>query len=91
MLDSLEYDGIKIKKQYKNLYDKNSDIPTDLQVLVNNDDIGMLLLRLVEIIGEDNVSDLGTESLYFITTVLNQVDLDQIRNKIIINTLPHRI
>ena len=91
LLDSLEYDGIKIKKQYKNLYDKNSDIPTDLQVLVNNDDIGMLLLRLVEIIGEDNVSDLGTESLYFITTVLNQVDLDQIRNKIIINTLPHRI
>ena len=91
LLDSLEYDGIKIKKQYKNLYDKNSDIPTDLQVLVNNEDIGMLLLRLVEIIGEDNVSDLGTESLYFITTVLNQVDLDQIRNKIIINTLPHRI
>ena len=91
LLDSLEYDGIKIKKQYRNLYDKNSDIPTDLQVLVNNEDIGMLLLRLVEIIGEDNVSDLGTESLYFITTVLNQVDLDQIRNKIIINTLPHRI
>ena len=91
ILDSLEYDGIKIKKQYKNLYDKNSDIPTDLQVLINNNDIGMLLLRLVEIIGEDNVNDLGTESLYFITTVLNQVNLDQIRNKIIINTLPLKI
>ena len=90
-MDSLEYDGIKIKKQYKNLYDKNSDIPTDLQVLINNNDIGMLLLRLVEIIGEDNVKDLGTESLYFITTVLNQVDLDQIRNQIIINTLPLKI
>ena len=91
LIDSLEYDGVKIKKQYKNLYEKNPNIPTDLQVLINNNDLGMLLLRLVEIIGEDKIEDLGTETLYFITTVLNEVNLDQIRNKIIVKTLPLRI
>lgn len=91
LIDSLEYDGVKIKKQYKNLYEKNPNIPTDLQVLINNNDLGMLLLRLVEIIGEDNIEDLGTETLYFITTVLNEVNLDQIRNKIIVKTLPQKI
>ena len=29
-------------------------------------DIGMILLRLGEIIGEDNVKDLGTEGLYIL-------------------------
>ena len=69
-MDSLEYDGIKIKKQYKNLYDKNSDIPTDLQVLINNNDIGMLFLRLVEIIGEDNIKDLGTSKFILLRQFL---------------------
>lgn len=91
LIDSFKYDGIIIKKQYLNLYEKNPNIPTDLQVLINNNDLGMLLLRLVEIIGQDNVEDLGTETLYFITTVLNEVDMDKIRDKIIVKTLPLKI
>ena len=85
------YDGVKLKKKYLNLYDQNPNIPTDLQVLINNDDIGMILLRLVEIIGEDKIENLGTESLYFITTVLNEIDLDKLRNEILLKTLPLKI
>ena len=51
----------------------------------------MILLRLVEIIGEDNVEDLGTENLYFITTVLNQLNLDTIRDKLLIKILPLKV
>ena len=91
ILDSIRYDGVKLKKKYLNLYDKNPNIPTDLQVLINNDDIGMILLRLVEIIGEDKIENLGTESLYFITTVLNEIDLDKLRNEILLKTLPLKI
>ena len=67
LLDSLRYDGINIKKKFDNLYEKDPNIPTDLQVLINNNNIGMILLRLVEIIGEDQIENLGTETLYFIT------------------------
>ena len=51
----------------------------------------MILLRLVEIIGEDKIENLGTESLYFITTVLNEIDLDKLRNEILLKTLPLKI
>ena len=54
----------------------------------NDNDIGMILLRLVEIIGEDQIEDIGTEALYFITTILNEIDLDYIRNSILLKTLP---
>ena len=91
LLDSLRYDGIDIQKKYDNLYEKDPNIPTDLQVLINNNNIGMILLRLVEIIGEDQIENLGTETLYFITAVLNETNLDNLRNKIIIKTLPNRV
>ena len=51
----------------------------------------MILLRLVEIIGEDNLEDLGTETLYFITTTLNEINLDKLRNNILIKTLPLKV
>ena len=91
MLDSLIYDGVDIQKKYENLYEKNPNIPTDLQVYINNEDVGMILLRLVEIIGEDNIEDLGTETLYFITTTLNEINLDKLRNNILIKTLPLKV
>ena len=50
----------------------------------------MILLRLVEIIGEDSYEELGTETLYFITSILNQIDLDKIRNSILLEILPFR-
>ena len=90
ILDSIIYDGAQIKKNYLELYEQNPNIPIDLQVLINDKDIGMILLRLVEIIGEDSYEELGTETLYFITSVLNQIDLDKIRNSILLEILPFR-
>ena len=58
---------------------------------INNEDVGMILLRLVEIIGEDNIEDLGTETLYFITTTLNEINLDKLRNNILIRILPLKV
>ena len=91
LLDSIKSDGAEIKKKYENLYVSDPNVPTDLQVLINNNEIGMILLRLVEIIGEDKLESLGTEDLYFITSVLNQTDLDIIRDKILIKILPQRV
>ena len=91
LIDTMRYDGVKIKKNYANLYEKTSNVPIDLQVLVNNQDVGMILLRLVEIIGEDKIENLGTETLYFIVTVLNEINLDRLRNNILLEILPIKI
>ena len=90
LLDAIKSEGAQIKKKYENLYVSDPNVPTDLQVLINNNEIGMILLRLVEIIGEDTLESLGTEDLYFITTVLNQTNLDIIRDEILIKILPQR-
>ena len=51
----------------------------------------MILLRLVEIIGEDNIEDLGSETQYFVITVLNEINLDKIRNEILLKILPLKV
>ena len=67
LLESLQSDGVEISKKYQNLFQFNqSDIPTDIQLLINNNEIGLVLLRLVEIIGEDELINLGSDILYFI-------------------------
>ena len=51
----------------------------------------MVLLRLIEIIGEDDLENLDPDTLYFMSTILNQLNLDSIRNKIILKVLPLKI
>ena len=91
MLESLKYDGVKISKKYLDRYSVTVNIPPDLQVKINNRELGLILLRITEIIGEDKLENLGSETLNFILITLNQLDLDKIRNKIILKTLPIRI
>jgi len=92
LLESLVSDGIVIKKKYKNIFQfDQSNIPTDIQLLINNDEVGMVLLRMVEIIGEDDLENLDPDTLYFMTTILNQLNLDSIRNNILLKVLPLKI
>ena len=51
----------------------------------------MVLLRLVEIIGEDDLENLDSDSLYFMTSILNRLNLDSIRNKLLLKVLPLKI
>ena len=69
---------------------RDSSIPTDIQVLINDQEIGMAVLRLIEIIGQDKIKDLGSETLYFLINALNQMNIDPIRNEILFSVLPLR-
>ena len=92
LLESLVSDGIRISKKYKSMFNLNqSNIPTDIQLLLNNNEIGMVLLRLVEIIGEDDLENLDPDSLYFMTSILNKLNLDSIRDKLLLEVLPLKI
>jgi len=92
LLESLQSDGVEISKKYQNLFQFNqSDIPTDIQLLINNNEIGLVLLKFVEIIGEDELINLGSDILYFMVNVLNQLDIDPLRNNILLKVLPLKV
>ncbi len=91
-LESLKADGIEIEKKYDDLYKVNpSEIPTDIQVMINNDEKGIALLRIAEVIGQDDLEKIDEDTIYFIISTLNQLDIDQIRNKILLKVLPFKV
>ena len=91
-LESLKFDGIQISKKYDDLYIVNdSEIPTDIQVMVNNDEKAASLLRIVEVIGQDELERIDEDTIYFIIRTLNQINADLIRNKILLKVLPLKV
>ena len=92
LIDSIKSDGIKISKKYENLYEINeSEMPTDIQVMINNNEVGSTILRIIEVIGQDDLEALDEDTLYFIISALNQLDIDYIRNKILLKVLPLKV
>ena len=92
LLESIKSDGIQISKKYENLYDiDGSEMPTDIQVMINNKELGSALLRIIEVIGQDELEALDEDTLYFIISALNQLDIDYIRNKILLKVLPLKV
>jgi len=49
------------------------------------------MLKIIEIIGEDDIRDLDTETIYFLNSILNKMNLKKIRNNILSEALPVRI
>ena len=91
-LESLKSDGIQIPKKYDDLYEVNqSEIPSDIQVMINNDEKGAALLRIVEVIGQDNLDRIDDDTIYFIIATLNQLNIDKIRNEILLKVLPLKV
>ena len=91
-MDSLAKDGFKIP-EYINFKELASeyDVPKNLLQLINKKQNAFLALKIVEIIGEDEPYQLDPETIYFITNLLNEMDLIKIRNKVIISALPQRV
>ena len=91
LIDSLINDGFSLPSNfdYKNLAEK-FDIPKNLLKLIENNQNAFLALKIVEIIGEDEPNELDPETIYFITNLLNKMNLKQIRNLVFNTALPLR-
>ena len=91
LIDSLINDGFSLPSNfdYKNLAEK-FDIPKNLLKLIENNQNAFLALKIVEIIGEDEPHELDPETIYFITNLLNKMNLKQIRNLVFNSALPLR-
>ena len=66
-------------------------MPSDIQVMINNNEIGSVLLRIIEVIGQDELELLDEDTLYFIVSALNRLNIDYIRNKILLKVLPLKV
>ena len=89
VLESLANDGISLPSDldYTELSSQLT-VPENLQDLVIQNQMGLVMLKIVEIIGEDNIRDLDPETLYFLNKILNDLNLRKIRNNILSEALP---
>ena len=91
LADALITDGFSLPSNFKysELADK-FDVPSNLLQLIENDQKAFLALKIVEIIGEDEPYQLDPETIYFVTNLLNKMNLVTIRNKVLNSALPLR-
>ena len=91
LVETLAKDGFNVPKElnYEDIAKKYS-VPPNLLQLAKSKESAFLILKLVEIIGEDEAYSLDPETIYFITHLLNQNNLKKIRNVILISALPQR-
>jgi len=59
--------------------------------LVEENQLGLVMLKIIEIIGEDDIRNLDPETIYFLSKILNELNLKKIRNNILSEALPIRI
>ena len=92
LVEAFKSDGIQVSDRFKNLYELNElEIPADIQIFINSGDMAVAMLRIVEVIGQDELKDIDEDTLYFIISTLNQLDVDPIRNRILLKVLPLKV
>ena len=92
LVEALKSDGIKVSNKYNDLYEINtSEMPSDIQIFINSGDIASSMLRIVEVIGQDQLKDIDDDTMYFIINTLNQLNIDPLRNKILLKVLPLKV
>ena len=92
LIEALYSEGFKMPKEFDiQELSENLTVPSNLVSLVEREEIGILMLKLVEIIGSDEIKNLDPETLYFIVNLLNKAKIKKIRNEILNLTLPLRV
>ncbi len=92
LIETMYMDGFEMPKDLNiQSLSKDLTVPPNMNSLVENEEIGMLMLKLVEIVGSDEVENLDPETLYFIVKLLNKAKIKKIRNEILNLTLPLRV
>ena len=91
MIESLKSDGVKILKQYDSLYENKSKVSTEINSFIVNGETGLVLLKLVEIIGKNEVENLDIESISFVVGIMNELKIISLRNEILLKVLPLKV
>ena len=90
LLQSLRSDGIQID-QIEELSQYKSELNSEIDKMIENNESGMILLKLVEIIGEKELNELNSESLNFVIEIMNRTKLISLRNELLLEILPLKV
>jgi len=91
MIESLKSDGVQILKKYDKLYEHKPNVPVEINSMIVNGETGLILLKIANIIGEDELDDIDLESLNFIVGILNELNTISLRNEILLKVLPLKV
>tara|TARA_Y100001970_G_scaffold95131_1_gene119881 strand:+ start:320 stop:2059 length:1740 start_codon:yes stop_codon:yes gene_type:complete len=92
VLESLIVDGITLPGDLNiDVLSSELTVPGNLNKLAKDRQVGLVMLKIIEIIGEDKTQNLDPETIYFLTKILNDLNLKKIRNKILSETLPLKV
>ena len=90
LLQSLRSDGIQIG-EIDELSQYKFELNPELDKMIENNESGMILLKLVEIIGEKELDELNSRSLNFIVEIMNRTKLISLRNELLLEILPLKV
>jgi len=91
IIESLKSDGVQVLKKYDKLYEHKIDVPVEINSMIVNGETGLVLLKLANIIGEDELEDIDLESVSFIISILNELNTVNLRNEILLKVLPLKV
>ena len=91
MVESLKSDGVQILKKYDKLYENKPNLPIEINSMILNGETGLVLLKIADIIGEDELEDIDLDSVSFIVGILNELNTISLRNEILLKVLPLKV
>ena len=91
LIESLKSDGVKIDKKYANLYEYNYQFSSDIKQMLSNGELGLLLIKIVDIVGESNLEDLDINTVNLLVSTMNELKNVDLRNEILIEVLPLKV
>ena len=92
LLEALIADGITLPAEIDlNSLSRDLNVPSSMSTLIDEGQVGLFMLKLVEIIGSDEIENLDPETLYFISNLLNKGKIKKVRNQILNLALPLRV
>ena len=92
VLESLAADGVVLPGDLDYIsLSSQLTVPQSLEDLAKQNQTGLVMLKIIEIIGEDKISDLDPETIYFLNKIFNDLNLKKIRNDILSAALPVRV
>ena len=90
LLESLKSDGIKIDKKFKNFNEFETSVPAEINSMIINGETGLVLLKLIDNLGEDKVEEIDIESISFIASIMNNLKIINLRNELLVKVLPKK-
>ena len=76
---------------YDNLYEYKSLVPPEINSLIINGETGLVLLKLIEIIGEDEIEKMDIKSIVYVVEIMNELNTIDLRNEVLLKVLPLKV